>query len=86
MSYFVAILHMVDIEKSKEIRPDHLGYLNKLEKEQKIFAKGPFADGTGGLVVYNADSYDEAMTLAENDPYIVHHARRLELKEWSIIE
>ncbi|OMP68098.1 YciI family protein [Domibacillus epiphyticus] len=82
MAYYAALLHMIDLEKNKEIRPLHVEYLEKLEEEGKVFARGPFGDDSGGLVVYVADSYEEALTLAENDPIVSNNVRRLELKEW----
>ncbi|MDR6225097.1 YciI family protein [Desmospora profundinema] len=84
MAHFAAILHMEKPELNQTYRPQHLEYLNALEKQGKIFAKGPFADGTGGMVVYIADSLEEAKELAENDPYVTEGVRRLELHEWRI--
>lgn len=84
MPYFAAILHMENPEKNQEYRPQHLAYLDHLAKQGKIFAKGPFADGSGGMVVYIADSWEEAKQLAENDPYVTEGVRRLELREWKI--
>ncbi|WP_096199951.1 YciI family protein [Bacillus sp. FJAT-45350] len=83
MANFAAILYMVDEEKNKEYRPQHLEYLSTLENEGKIIAKGPFVDGAGGLVVYKAESLQEAQELAEKDPYVALGARRLELHEWN---
>jgi uncharacterized protein YciI len=85
MPYFAAILHMLDKEKNLEVRPSHIEYLDKLDQEGKIFARGPFSDDSGGLVVYIADCYEEALTLAENDPHVVFKSRRLELKEWKVV-
>lgn len=84
MAHFAAILYMLDPEKNQELRPQHLDYLNGLAEQGKIFAKGPFVDGAGGLVIYTADSVDEAKELAENDPYVINKVRRLELHEWKI--
>ncbi|SNT03561.1 hypothetical protein SAMN05444672_105100 [Bacillus sp. OK838] len=84
MAYYAAILHMIDAEKNIEVRPQHIEYLNELDRKGKVFARGPFADGSGGLVVYIADTFKEALSLAENDPHVVHKVRRLELKEWNI--
>jgi hypothetical protein len=84
MAHFAAILHMQKPEKNQEFRPHHLAYLESLEKEGKIFARGPFADGSGGMVIYIADSFEAAKQLAENDPYVVEGVRRLELHEWNI--
>lgn len=84
MSYFAAFLHMINIEKNNEVRPLHIKYLEELEKQGKIFARGPFSDQSGGLVVYIADTFEEALILAENDPHVIQNVRRLELKEWVI--
>jgi uncharacterized protein len=85
MAYYAAILHMLDKEKNLEVRPRHIEYLDKLDQKGKIFARGPYADGSGGLVVYIADSYEEALSLAEKDPHVIYKSRRLELKEWIMI-
>lgn len=84
MAYYAAILHMVDASKNQTYRPQHLAYLQELELQGKVHMKGPFPDGAGGMVIYIADSFDEARQLAENDPYIIEGVRRLELHEWKI--
>lgn len=86
MAYYAAILHMQDPEKNQTLRPQHLGYIEKLEQQGKIFAKGPFTDGAGGLVIYIADSLEEAKELANQDPYVVEGVRRLELHEWKMTQ
>lgn len=85
MPYYAAILHMIDPQKNTEVRPRHIEYLDELDKKGKIFARGPFLDGSGGLVVYIANSFEEALSLAEDDPHIVEGVRRLELKEWQVV-
>lgn len=84
MSYYAAFLHMIDPEKNQAVLPRHIAYLDKLDEEGKIFARGPFTDGSGGLVVYIADSLEAATYLAENDPHVLEKVRRLELKEWKV--
>ena len=84
MAHYAAVLYMIDPVKNQELRPQHLDYLNNLKEQGKIFAKGPFGEGKGGLVVYIADSFEEAKELAENDPYVINEVRRLELFEWKI--
>ncbi len=86
MGYYAAMLYMLDPEKNKVVLPRHIEYLDRLDKEGKVFARGPFADGSGGLVVYIAESLEEAAALAENDPHVVEKVRRLELKEWNVLE
>ncbi|MFF2447451.1 YciI family protein [Neobacillus sp. NPDC058068] len=85
MAYFAAILHMIDTEKNKEVLPRHIQYLDELDVQGKIFARGPFLDESGGLVVYVADSFEEAHALAVKDPHVVEGSRKLELKQWKIL-
>ncbi|MEH7384452.1 YciI family protein [Bacillus sp. JJ1521] len=85
MAYFAAFLHMLDIEKNKEVLPRHIQYLDELDEQGKIFARGPFLDNSGGLIVYIADSITEAYSLAEKDPHVIEGSRKLELKEWKIL-
>ncbi|MBP3950496.1 YciI family protein [Bacillus suaedae] len=86
MSYFAAILHMEKPELNQQYRQQHLDYLEQLGKQGKIFAKGPFVDGTGGMVIYSAETIEEATALAEADPYIQAGVRRLELHEWGMMK
>ena len=82
MPYFVAMLETIDKVKDAEILEAHKAYLQKYIDEGKIFAKGPFTDHTGGLVIYKADSYAEALSLAEKDPVIIENTRKMTFKEW----
>jgi uncharacterized protein len=84
MPYFAAILHMEKPELNQEYRQAHLDYLQELAEQDKVHLKGPFLDGAGGMVVYKADSLEEAQTLATEDPYVKEGVRRLELHEWGI--
>lgn len=84
MKYFAAFLPMRDPAKSQELRPAHLEFLNQKEKEGRIFARGRFSDGAGGLVIYRAESLEEAGRIAGSDPYVKSGARSLELHEWEM--
>ncbi|MFD2629853.1 YciI family protein [Oceanobacillus kapialis] len=85
MNYYAAFLPMKDEEKSKTYRPDHLTYLEDMEKQEKIFAKGRFTDGAGGLVIYQAESLEEAEELVKADPYVAKGARDYKLHEWTMV-
>ncbi len=84
MKYFAALLNMKDVEKNTKYRQQHVDFLVEKEKEGKIFARGRFTDGEGGLVIYIAASSEEARRLAESDPYVASGARTLELHEWDM--
>ena len=82
MILYTAILETIDAKKDSEILDIHKAYLQALIDKGKIFAKGPFTDHSGGLVIYRANSYEEAREMAENDPAILQKSRTLILKEW----
>lgn len=84
MAYFVARLTMKDEEKSAQYQAQHTEYLTNLMNEGKVVAAGPFTDGSGGMVLYEAASFDEAKCLVEGDPFVSEGARAYELVEWSI--
>jgi uncharacterized protein YciI len=84
MAYFAAYLEMLDPQKNQTLRPQHLQHLKECETSGKLFACGPLADGSGGLVIYIADSYEDAEKLANKDPYVVEKVRRLDLREWKM--
>jgi uncharacterized protein len=83
---YVATLTIVDAEKNAKVRPAHLVYINDLYKQDKVVMAGPFTDKKGGMVIYRAESYEEARKLAEVDPVIVEKARTLELREWNDLQ
>jgi uncharacterized protein YciI len=80
---YVANLTIIDAERNAQVRPAHLEYLKALHKEGKVVMAGPFTDKKGGMVIYSATSFEEALGLAEADPVVVERARTLELREWS---
>lgn len=84
MKYFAAIQSVLDAEKVPAVRQSHLEYLDRMVAEGRIHLRGRFADGTGGLTIYRAESVDEARALAEGDPFVTSGARRLELHEWEM--
>lgn len=83
---YVAMLTIIDADLNAKARPAHLDYLDKLYKENKVVMAGPFADKKGGMVIYRADSPEEAKALAETDPVVAEGARTLELREWNALQ
>jgi uncharacterized protein len=84
LKYFAAILRVRDTAKNITVRPRHLAFLDKAEAQGKLFARGPFTDGSGGLVIYKSESMKEVRKLATQDPYVNEGARELELHEWQM--
>jgi len=84
MKFFAALLSMRDPAKNQEFRSAHVEFLDQMQKEGRIFARGKFPDGSGGLVIYQCESLEDAQKIAESDPYVRHGVRSLELHEWDM--
>lgn len=76
----------------KAVLPDHLAYQKSLEEQGKLAFAGPLSDHSGeemqgsGLIVYRADSFEQARALAEADPMHKSGARSFTLRRWLINE
>lgn len=70
-----------DIEKTKKYLGGHVSYW----KSQKYdyFKNGPFADKSGGLIVFSSGNYEQAEKTVAGDPLLLGNAiKQYWLKEW----
>ncbi len=63
----------------------HVDYLLVLHDRGKVTMGGPLADGSGGLVVFAAESIEEVEEILSSDPAIVSGILAATIKEWSRI-
>lgn len=82
MPYYAAIMETIDPVKDAEILDAHKAYLQHHIDIGNIFAKGPFTDHSGGLIILKTVSMESAQTIMDNDPISIHHTRKVTLKEW----
>ena len=54
-----------------KIREAHLENLRPLVNAGKVKIAGPFADGSGSLIIVDMESEADATAFAKNDPYMV---------------
>ena len=75
-----------------ETVPDHLAYLEEMEKEGSLAFAGPLSDESGehmngeGMLCYRAPSFDAARALAAADPMHSSGKRTFTLRRWLINE
>lgn len=69
MKFAAIIEYLQDKAKVDEIRPVHRQYLAGLKAKGQIAATGPFTDGSGALIIYEANSAEEAEALLKGDPF-----------------
>lgn len=52
-----------------EVRPDHRAWLSDLVERGVVLSTGPFADGSGALILVDAAGVAAARSLFTNDPF-----------------
>ncbi len=63
----------------------HVDYMLGLHDRGKLIMGGPLADGSGGLVIFAAESIEEVEEILSSDPAIVNGILAATVKEWSRI-
>lgn len=87
-SYTIAFLNSkpdavkVDKETTTKLMEGHMANINRLAKEGKLLAAGPF-DGGGGLFIFNTTSIDEAESWVNSDPAVQAQRWNIELLSYT---
>jgi uncharacterized protein YciI len=90
-TYYAAFLRpgkLWDAKKSAREQPywdDHARYMDALFDEGKIVLGGPYADGSGSLVIVAADSAEQVRAMYRDDPWTQRDVLVVgDVKEWTI--
>lgn len=68
-SYVTYARYVSDPSHIERVRPAHQSYAQTIKAKGELIMAGPFADGSGALLVYRAKSKDQATALVLGDPY-----------------
>ena len=86
MKFAAIIEYSHDVGKVSAARPAHRAYLTSLLESGQLFASGPFTDGSGALIIYEADGPEAADALLHADPF---HAAGVflswKIRPWNIV-
>ncbi|MBX9627506.1 MAG: YciI family protein [Gemmataceae bacterium] len=86
MKYAAVIEYLKDPATVEAARPAHRAYLTSLLEKGQLFASGPFEDGYGALIVYEADSPEAVEAIMKADPF---HAAgvfvRWTVRPWKVV-
>jgi uncharacterized protein len=64
---------------------EHAEFMDRLFENGTVILGGPFSDGTGSLVIVEAEEMSEVAALIANDPFVVHQIFALRsLKQWQL--
>lgn len=69
MKWAALIEYIPDKAKVDSIRPQHRAYLTGLLDAGKLACSGPLTDGYGALIVYEAETKEDAEALLRGDPF-----------------
>jgi uncharacterized protein YciI len=86
MKFAASIEYSRDSALVEAHRSAHRAYLTALLDQDKLFASGPYGDGSGALIIYEADTPEAAEALLKADPF--HAARvflRWTLRPWKVV-
>jgi uncharacterized protein len=86
MFYAAIAKYTPDASTIAKARPAHRQYLTGLRDQNKLVISGPFADDSGGLLVYEAESPEQVDTLVREDPFAKQGVfLSWEIRAWSVI-
>ena len=83
MKTYVAWMTVKAAEKVKELLPTHKEHLEKLKVKNRLVLSGPFLipEYSGGIMIFKAESFEEAKDVMENDPFIRNEVEDYDLRE-----
>ena len=86
MAWFVKIERgIVDKPRFDQFVRAHIDYVNGLIEKGHQARSGYWAERGGGMLIFQADSMEEAKSLVEADPLIANNCVEYELHEWCIV-
>lgn len=86
MAWFVKIEQgIVDKTTFDQFIPAHKAYVRQLIVQGHRAKTGYWAELGGGMLLFWAESLEEAKNIVEQDPLILNHCVEYELHEWRVI-
>jgi len=84
MKWAAIIEYSKDREKVESLRPLHRQYLAELKARGQLAVSGPFTDEPGALIVYEADTQEQAEAILRGDPFCQNGIFvRWQLRPWN---
>lgn len=86
MKFINYVTYTDDQQKITAHAPDHKQYVKSLLDAGKLVLGGPFPDGSGGLLIYETATQEEAEGLRDQDPFARNAVFiRSEIKPWLLL-
>lgn len=84
--FIIKLTMVVDRATYEPHLPAHLAYLRELKQRGHLVLSGPFGDRTGGIVLIQAETDEDARAIAQADPLVSSGVDAYELHEWQITD
>jgi len=86
MPWFVKIEKgIVDKPTFDQYVPAHVAYVKDLKAKGHEAKTGYWSEYGGGMLLFKADSLDQARAIVDADPLIKNHCVDYELYEWRLV-
>lgn len=84
MNVYAIMLNKNEKEADQGIILLHVKHLEKLDQQNRLILSGPFSDYPGGIVIIRAIDKNEAISIAEKDPLVIHGLRSYEVRSLEV--
>lgn len=64
---------------------DHIDYVKNLVQNGHEAKTGYWAELGGGMMIFKADSREQADSIVQNDPLIANNCVEFELHQWNLV-
>lgn len=86
MARFLVLTTFTSQEARQAHRAPHRKHLNAQAEAGKLIMAGPFADESGGMIIFDADSEDEVREIMAADPFSTENVfATVEIKPVTIV-
>jgi uncharacterized protein YciI len=74
--------YLVPLDEVDKLRDDHLGFVAKLHEAGYVVSAGRQDPPTGGVILLDVDTEEEAHALLAEDPYLLDGAAEYRAVGW----
>jgi len=82
--FAVHSVYLKTIEEVDKYLPEHRSFLKPLYEKGIAICSGPKIPRTGGFILMNATSKEEALGFMENDPYVINGVAQYAVIEFEV--
>ena len=82
--YVITFAPNLERSRDEDLIRRHVAFLRALDRKGQLLMAGPFADGSGGMIILTVDSLEAATRIALSDPFVESGHRSFAVREWQL--